>query len=150
MLKELAKSDKKWREFALKICGDKDLADDLTNDMYLKLSEKKEPVNASYVYLTLKSIFYDYLRKQKEIEIEEETDEIKFCNLPEKLIEALSKLTIVEREVILMQQETSFRKTGKHFGINYSRAYYHYKKGMEKLSNNKELKAIYDEFKRFG
>ena len=37
MLKELAKRDKDWRKMAFQICGNKMTADDLVQDMYLKI-----------------------------------------------------------------------------------------------------------------
>ena len=40
MLLELSKKDKKWRHIALKLCGNKDLADDIVQEMYLKLHDK--------------------------------------------------------------------------------------------------------------
>jgi DNA-directed RNA polymerase specialized sigma24 family protein len=37
VLEELSKKDEYWRQIAFKICKDKYLADDLVNEMYLKL-----------------------------------------------------------------------------------------------------------------
>ena len=37
ILKELSSNDKKWRKIAYGICKDKQLADDLVQDAYLKL-----------------------------------------------------------------------------------------------------------------
>jgi len=39
-INELAKHDTKWREIAFKITWDKTKADDLVQDMYLKLMDK--------------------------------------------------------------------------------------------------------------
>ena len=65
MLKHLAKKDKYWREIALKICKDKMLADDLVNDMYLKLYEVKKQISDFYVIITIRNLYYDYLRDKK-------------------------------------------------------------------------------------
>ncbi len=49
---ELSKKDKKWRHIALKLCGNKELADDIVQDMYLKLHDK-EDLKDFYVVLKL-------------------------------------------------------------------------------------------------
>ena len=41
MLNEICKKDKYWRTIAFAICKDKDLADDLVQDMYVKLHNVK-------------------------------------------------------------------------------------------------------------
>ena len=38
ILAELAKKDAQWRKMAFQICKDKDLADELVQEMYLKLA----------------------------------------------------------------------------------------------------------------
>ena len=51
ILKELSNHDKQWREIACNITkGDKDLADDLTQQMYLKLMNYKK-FNVYFVFL---------------------------------------------------------------------------------------------------
>jgi len=64
-INELVEHDAKWRTIAAKITGNKMSADDLVQDMYLKLMDKDKDVNDYYVTLTLKSIFIDMIRKEK-------------------------------------------------------------------------------------
>ena len=64
-INELAEHDAKWREIAFKITWCKAKADDLVQDMYLKLMDKDKNLNDYYVTLTLKSIFIDGIRKDK-------------------------------------------------------------------------------------
>jgi RNA polymerase sigma factor (sigma-70 family) len=68
MLNELSKRDKDWRLLAKQITSTSNLpsylADDFVQEMYIKLHGKRGNYNTSYVYLTLKSICYDYLRKE--------------------------------------------------------------------------------------
>ena len=64
-INELAIHDTKWRTIALKITGNKMSADDLVQDMYLKLMEVDKDINDYYVTMTLKSIFIDGIRKSK-------------------------------------------------------------------------------------
>ena len=61
MLLELSKKDKIWREIAFKICGDHSKADDLVQEMYLKLYSQKKQINSGYIYATLRSIFIECL-----------------------------------------------------------------------------------------
>ena len=64
-INELAEHDAKWRTIAAKITGNKASADDLVQDMYLKLMEVDKDINDYYVTLTLKSLFIDGIRKSK-------------------------------------------------------------------------------------
>jgi len=70
ILIELAKKDAIWRKMALQICKDKDLADELVQEMYVKLSNRETNVTDGYIFVTLRSIFYDSL-KTKEILIDD-------------------------------------------------------------------------------
>ena len=65
MLEELCKRDKDWRRMAFHICKSKDIADDIVQDMYIKFSNYNKPINEYYIFFALKSIFLDYLRKEK-------------------------------------------------------------------------------------
>ena len=64
-INELAEHDSKWREIALRITGNKVSADDLVQEMYLKLMDVDKDINGYYVTMTLKSIFIDGIRKSK-------------------------------------------------------------------------------------
>jgi len=65
-IRELAKHHNKWLETATAICNDPELAKDLVQDMYLKLYDCRNEINAGYVYRTIKSIFIDGIRKNRE------------------------------------------------------------------------------------
>lgn len=70
ILIELAKKDSQWRKMALQICKDKDLADELVQEMYVKVSNKTKPLSDGYIFVTLRSLFYDHL-KNKEILVDD-------------------------------------------------------------------------------
>ena len=40
MLEELCKRDDEWRKIALKICGDKNIADDVVQQMYISIYDQ--------------------------------------------------------------------------------------------------------------
>jgi hypothetical protein len=58
MLEELCKNDAKWRKMALHICGDKVLADDLVQDMYIKFHKYNKVLNDFYMFFAIRDIFY--------------------------------------------------------------------------------------------
>lgn len=64
-INELAVHDTKWRAIALKITSNKSSADDIVQEMYLKLMTTDKDINDYYVTMTLKSIFIDGIRKSK-------------------------------------------------------------------------------------
>jgi len=70
ILIELAKKDAQWRKMALQICKDKDLADELVQEMYIKVLNKTKPLSDGYIFVTLRSLFYDHL-KNKDILVDD-------------------------------------------------------------------------------
>ena len=146
MLDELCKRDSEWRKLATHICGDAYLADDLVQEMYLKLLNKKKEVNTSYIYITLRSIYIDHLRKQKETELNENiTDDNYFCNVNEEVSKRIGKLPFVQRNIMLLKQDKTFREIENEFDIKVSRVYSSYRKGLEKLKKDPQLKQLYYE-----
>lgn len=65
MLEQLSKNHEEWIKYAINICGNKNDANDLVQDMYLKLHDSQKEISKSYVYCVLKNIFLDNYRKQK-------------------------------------------------------------------------------------
>lgn len=70
MIKQLAQRDSDWRKMAFKITKDKELADDIVQEMYIK-SITFKTVTDGYIYTILRNIFYDSLKKkEKEVSLE--------------------------------------------------------------------------------
>ena len=151
MLNELCKRDKEWRLLARQIISSANLpsylADDIVQEMYIKLHNKKGEYNTSYVYLTLKSITYDYLRKAKQTSELDElipiTDE--YCDTLNEIINELQKLPYNQRTICLMKQDKTFRELAKDTDIKTSRLFNWYKKGIEEIKKNPKLKELYYE-----
>ena len=60
ILNSVSKKDVKWREIALKICKNKQDADDLVQEMYLRLyNYKVEKWNYSFIILVMWNLFKD-------------------------------------------------------------------------------------------
>jgi len=71
MLEELSKHQDTWLRMALKICGNKNQAQDLVQDMYLKMHEKQFEVKEVFVYFVLKNLFIDQKRSLKVRDVKE-------------------------------------------------------------------------------
>ncbi len=87
MLKKLAQNHKKWVAIAYNMCKCKDKANDIVQDMYLKMYELNKDVDDGYIYFVIRSIFIEEKRKQKEFAYELEKIEyiansIEFKSLP--------------------------------------------------------------------
>jgi len=120
IIHELAKKDAQWRKMALQICKCKDLADELVQNMYIKLSERTIPVSDGYIFVTLRSLFYDSLKNNDiliddfskfEIEDEQYNEGIDYSELSKDL--TWYERTMFEQSTLLGQRELS-RQTGIH------------------------------------
>ena len=156
MLNELSKRDKDWRLLARQITTTSNLptylADDFVQEMYIKLHGKKGNYNTSYIYLTLKSICYDHLRKAKEtVSLDESITIIdEYCDTLGEIVNQLHKIPYNQRTICLMKQDKTFRELSKETDIKTSRVYNWYKKGIEEIKNNPKLKELYYEITRTG
>ena len=136
MLEELSKKHDKWLSYALLICNDEDLAQDLVQEMYIKV-HKKDKVTNSYIYETIKNTFIDMVRKKqhKNISIEEvlylEAESIDYDM--KHLNECLQKLKWFDREVLIATHTNSLRKAEALTGVYYGVLHYHKTKALKKL-----------------
>ena len=128
MLVQLAKRDKDWRRMALQICGDKMLADDLVQDMYLKFANYQKELNDFYMFFAIKSIFLDQIKKQKlnisSIEIESiSIKDDEYCLEKDKyetdIIDRIESLPYFERETALVSQTISQRELARQSEIPF-------------------------------
>lgn len=77
MLKKICEEHNRWYAMALSICGDEQLSRDIVQDMYLRIekyvkdeSKVIEPdgsVNAFYIYVTIKNIYFKLFNDNKKI-----------------------------------------------------------------------------------
>lgn len=129
MLAELCKRDKDWRRMALQICGDKMLADDLVQDMYLKFSDYNKEMNEFYVFFAIKGIFLNGIKKRKldvlDVEIEKVTIfEDTYCfetdNFETQIINQVDTFPYFERELLKATQLISQRELARQTDISLS------------------------------
>ena len=120
ILDELAKKDAQWRKMAYQICKDKDLADELVQEMYLKLAYNTNLIKDGYIYTVLRNLFYDYTKSNKDILIDFSNIEIIDTEYVEpvdyfQLMKGLTwyERTMFELSTLVGQRELS-RQTGIH------------------------------------
>lgn len=147
MIQFLPDNDKLWKKYALKICRDKDLANDLVQEMYLKLFDK-EKLNKSYVYMTLLTLFYDFKNKKKyvylnDLEYFEISEETQCFESEEILKKILQGIPFEARECFIENQNNSYRELSIKYGLNYQYIRRLAEKAKEILKNNEILKDLY-------
>jgi DNA-directed RNA polymerase specialized sigma24 family protein len=121
MIEQLCEKDKFWRIVAYRICKDKFKADDIVQDMYLRLYDCKKEINDFYVIITMKNIFLGNLKKENLLV---PIDKYDFSN--ENTFEVddaesnfIQSLKWYEKELIEMSYDLSLREIQKELNINY-------------------------------
>lgn len=121
MLNELSKRDGEWRLIALKIAKDKEIANEITQMMYLKIDKYykgNEEIKPFYVFRALKSCFVEYLNSinqfsGNEINDIEDDDDSKhlneYDNLLDKLEKEVEKLYWYDREILHIKNGKTIR-----------------------------------------
>lgn len=156
MLDELSKKDKKWRQLALSITKDKDEADEIVQEMYLRFYRNpKEEVTDQYVYFTLLSV---YLNEKKKIKIEIPVDVFfeQYCDndfepddYQREILEKASELNWYELELLEENYHNSLREIADNMllPVSYGFIYRSIMKARENILgddihkyNNKRLK----------
>lgn len=153
-LTELSKKDKRWREIAYNICGNKTDADELVQKMYIRRYEndRGQELSEYYIGATMRSIFLNDKKTNRHIPkdtIYKGADEDKFepNDYEQKLLDKTESLTYNQKELLELTYDYSLRDIQQTFNVNYQYAYRETKKAREKvlngdltLYNNKRLK----------
>jgi len=157
MLEQLSKQDSKWRAIALKITGDKNTADDVVNEMYLRRfdNNRGQQLTDYYIICTMRSIYLNSLKTNKyipveEIRIDEEINEqFEPNDFENDILTKANSLTFKDKELLELSYEMSLREIQNKFGINYGYVYKTVKNAREKILgdnigmyNNKRLKHM--------
>lgn len=139
ILEELSKRNSEWLNMATKICGNRDQAKDLVQDMYIKLHDKDKDFSPGYVYLTLKSLFIDQTRVKSAVpdtvDLEEElSDNIDMDEQNyEAMILAFTGLKFHEREILRYSYIEGLKPFSRASGISVSTIQIIRKKYKEKV-----------------
>jgi len=153
MLESLSLNDKKWREIALKITkGDKDLADEIVSDMYIRRYEndRGQEINEAYIALTLHSIYRNKVtnKTDKKCLFVEDLQDIvespascfELGDEDKDILSRFKELDYTERELIELSYDYSLRDIERIYGINYGYVY--------KILTRARKKVLRQDYKR--
>jgi RNA polymerase sigma factor (sigma-70 family) len=123
MIEKLAVNHKQWINYALKVCGNLDDANDLVQDMYIKMHTIDKEVNSSYIYCVIKNIYLDQYRKNKvrektifiQEELEEQNEDI---DLTIAYDEALNELKTYKQLIVNFSTKDGVNNFAKESGIS--------------------------------
>ena len=142
MLEIISKKDKEWRDYAFKICKCKTLADDIVQEMYLRLHRKpKEYLTDYYVILLIRSVYSNYLKtKRQNISLESfhyiDSKERIFepDDLEQTILNRYNKLDWKQRELLSEIYDRSLREIEEMYPlIHYAYAFREIKKAREQI-----------------
>lgn len=147
ILEELSKHDSKWRSTALKITkGNKDIADDITQEMYLKLLNY-EYFTDFLVVLTLRSIYLDRFKKPQNISIEElnyidsKENTFQVDDNQKEILDNTNLLKWYQKELLKESYDLSIRQIANKYNINYGFVFREIQKSIKKVLGDR-----YDEY----
>jgi len=153
VLSEIAKNDKIWRKFALKICGNKMNADDLVQEMYMafhkynpKLKSNDLNIQKAYVYRTIFRLFIKDQKQIKEtslngfVNIECENKVFEPTDEEYTILKRYEELDWKQKDLLEFSYDLSLRQIEKEYPmVNYAYAYRQIKEARIKiLQNGKE------------
>ncbi|MEZ4721475.1 MAG: RNA polymerase sigma factor [Flavobacteriales bacterium] len=133
--------------FAYSMCRDKDDAQDVVQDSFAKLWEKKDSVDVekvkSYLFTTAHNKMIDMFRKNKRsIEFESQVDMVRTTkqenhDIQAVLHEALNTLPDIQKSVILMRdyEGYSYEEIAEMCNINLTQVKVYIFRGRQKLKN---------------
>ncbi len=164
-LSEIAKKHNDWINIVLSFGCDPDIAEDLVQEMYLKIDSLikrgidityKDEINYYYIYKTLKSLFLDLKRKEKNIikvniydnyiknygkYVEEylqyNEQEIDLVEKMQKLNKILDNLYWYDRKIFdLISNGMSIQELSNQTKISYYSLYNTYRNVKKHIKNN--------------
>lgn len=133
MLEELAKKDSKWRNVAFSFCGNKQLADEIVQEMYLRRydNDRGQEIKDKYIIMTIRSVFLNMIQKKvhtvsidKLHYIESHDNTYELNDEEQKLITRYEQQDWKDQELILVSYDKSLRQIEKDYPmINYGYAF---------------------------
>lgn len=122
-LLEISKKDKEWRFFAYMLTNDKMLADDLVQEMYLKIINYKD-VNDFFVKKVIKNLYFDYYKKNKltplDFDVEEYVYKFELSDEEIFILDNFNKLDFHKKELLKeIAKNKSLREIARETNINY-------------------------------
>lgn len=133
MLEILSKQDSRWRQVAFSFCGNKQLADEIVQEMYLRRYEndRGQPMKDHYIIMTIRSVFLNMMQKKRytiSIDklhyVESNTSNYELNDDELKIIKRYEQQDWKDKELILESYDLSLREIAKEFPmVNYGYAF---------------------------
>ena len=129
MIEELSKKDALWRKIAINICKDKQLADDLVQEMYLKLYDCKKQINDFYVVIVLRNLFLDTIKqknKRKQVDIDSFYDleaNTSTFEMDDEETKIVNEMYWLAKGYFELSYDMSLREMAKELNTNYMYIY---------------------------
>lgn len=131
MLNELSKKDKLWRDVAFRITNNKDSADELVQEMYIKMKNSTLDItklNDNYFKISLVNLFKDSKRGiYKTVSIDDHlkpivTKEDNFSYTDREFF-MIKKLSEEDKKLLLLSYDKSVRHIAEDFKCSYVTIY---------------------------
>jgi len=155
-LDNIFKKHKDWVDIVQTFGCNRETAEDLVQEMYIKIQLKinegldisfgDDDINHIYVFKTLRSLFLDLKRKEKNIYLESEDlleDVVSdfslnnFDKVYDQVKEELNKMYWYDKKIFeLIDNGKSIAKLSRETNISYYSLYNTYRKVIEKLKQN--------------
>ena len=144
MLETLSKQDKEWRKMAFIICKDKQLADDITNDMYINLHKYNASLDRikdlnSYIFRVLKNEYNRYFKKEQTVHISElyylkdNQNEFEPDDYQQEILDKFNTLEWGKQEYISESYDRSTRQIAEFYHINYGHIHREKTNGLKQI-----------------
>ena len=155
-LENIFKKHKDWVDIVQTFGCNRETAEDLVQEMYIKIQLKinegldisfgDDDINHIYVFKTLRSLFLDLKRKEKNIYLESEDllEDFEsdfslnnFDKVYDQVKEELNKIYWYDKKIFeLIDNGKSIAKLSRETNISYYSLYNTYRKVIEKLKQN--------------
>ena len=113
------------------------LADDIVQEMYLKLANNKKQINDFYVIIVIRNLFIDHIKKQSaNVSINNFynlTEEENTFEIDDQQKEIIDSIYWVARDYFIMNYDMSLREMAKVLNTNYAFIYRTMKKAKDKI-----------------
>ena len=142
MLLTLSKRDDEWRKIALKISGNKQTADEIVQEMYIKIHRiNPTKANTSYVSYCMYHIYLAMIKNDKKkcdiLETSKATIQTEGITDKERLIlNRFNSLPWYQKELILEADTKSLRQIEKEFNVDHCFVHRTVKEGLKKILSN--------------
>jgi DNA-directed RNA polymerase specialized sigma24 family protein len=121
MLEKLCLKDKIWRNYAFKICGCSTLADDLVQEMYLRIYKYNVQTDSNeYIFKTIRNNYLTHLKSIKTVPLNDyDLATGERHELDDNETKAINEMYWLAKDYIELNMEQSLREIQNDLNTNY-------------------------------